>query len=52
MSDDYVRVSVGLEDVDDIMADLDQALKASQAMKRAQMQIAADDRAADPSLRQ
>ncbi len=28
---DYVRVSVGLEDIDDILADLDQALKKSQA---------------------
>ena len=27
---DYVRVSVGIEDVADIVADLDQALKASQ----------------------
>ncbi len=31
ISDDYVRVSVGLEDIDDIKADLDQALAASQA---------------------
>ncbi|MBM4000104.1 MAG: O-acetylhomoserine aminocarboxypropyltransferase/cysteine synthase [Planctomycetes bacterium] len=31
VSDDYVRISVGLEDVDDILADLDQALRASQA---------------------
>jgi O-acetylhomoserine (thiol)-lyase len=30
ITDDYVRVSVGLEDIDDIRADLDQALKASQ----------------------
>ena len=30
VSDDYVRVSVGLEDVEDILADLDQALRASQ----------------------
>jgi O-acetylhomoserine (thiol)-lyase len=30
VSDDYVRMSVGLEDVEDIMADLDQALRASQ----------------------
>ena len=30
VTDDYVRVSVGLEDVEDIIADLDQALKASQ----------------------
>ncbi len=30
ISDDYIRVSVGLEDVDDIKADLDQALAASQ----------------------
>jgi O-acetylhomoserine (thiol)-lyase len=30
ISDDYVRVSVGLEDLKDITADLDQALKASQ----------------------
>ncbi|MEI8357717.1 MAG: O-acetylhomoserine aminocarboxypropyltransferase/cysteine synthase [Deltaproteobacteria bacterium] len=28
---DYIRVSVGIEDVADILADLDQALKASQA---------------------
>jgi O-acetylhomoserine (thiol)-lyase len=27
---DYVRLSIGLEDVEDIIADLDQALKASQ----------------------
>jgi len=27
---DYVRVSVGIEDIDDILADLDQALRASQ----------------------
>ncbi len=30
IGDDYVRVSVGLEDLDDIKADLDQALQASQ----------------------
>jgi O-acetylhomoserine (thiol)-lyase len=30
ISDDYVRVSVGLEDIDDILADFDRALKASQ----------------------
>ena len=30
ISDDYVRISVGLEDIDDILADLDQALAASQ----------------------
>ncbi len=28
---EYVRLSVGIEDVRDIIADLDQALKASQA---------------------
>jgi len=28
---DYIRLSVGLEDLEDILADLDQALKASQA---------------------
>jgi O-acetylhomoserine (thiol)-lyase len=28
---DYVRVSVGIEDIEDITADLDQALRASQA---------------------
>jgi len=27
---DYIRVSVGIEDIEDIKADLDQALKASQ----------------------
>lgn len=31
ISDDYVRISVGLEDIDDLKADLDQALQASQA---------------------
>ena len=30
VTEDYVRVSVGLEDVGDIQADLDQALQASQ----------------------
>lgn len=30
ITDDYVRVSVGLEDIGDIQADFDQALKASQ----------------------
>ena len=30
ITDDYVRVSVGLEDIEDIVADFDQALKASQ----------------------
>lgn len=30
VSDDYIRVSVGLEDAEDILADLDQALRASQ----------------------
>lgn len=31
ISDDYVRVSVGLEDIADILADLDQALEATRA---------------------
>ena len=31
VTDEYVRLSVGIEDVRDIIADLDQALKASQA---------------------
>jgi O-acetylhomoserine (thiol)-lyase len=31
VSDDYIRLSVGIEDVEDIKADLDQALKASQS---------------------
>ena len=31
ISDDYVRLSVGLEDLEDIQADLDQALRAAQA---------------------
>jgi O-acetylhomoserine (thiol)-lyase len=31
VTDDYIRVSVGLEDVDDITADLDQALRAPRA---------------------
>lgn len=30
VSDDYVRLSIGLENLEDILADLDQALKASQ----------------------
>ena len=30
MTPEYVRLSVGIEDVRDIIADLDQALKASQ----------------------
>ncbi len=30
ITDDYIRVSVGLEDIADILADLDQALQASQ----------------------
>ena len=30
ISEDYVRLSVGLEDIEDIRADLDQALQASQ----------------------
>jgi O-acetylhomoserine (thiol)-lyase len=29
VSDGYVRLSVGLEHIDDILADLDQALKAA-----------------------
>ena len=31
ITDDYVRISVGLEDIEDIQADLEQALRASQA---------------------
>ena len=30
MTEDYVRVSTGLEDIEDIKADFDQALAASQ----------------------
>jgi O-acetylhomoserine (thiol)-lyase len=30
VTDDYIRLSIGLEDVEDILADIDQALKASQ----------------------
>jgi O-acetylhomoserine (thiol)-lyase len=30
VSPEYVRLSIGIEDVEDIIADLDQALKASQ----------------------
>lgn len=30
ITEDYIRVSVGLEDIEDILADLDQALQASQ----------------------
>ena len=29
MTDDYVRLSVGIEHIDDILADIDQALKAA-----------------------
>ena len=31
VSEDMVRLSIGIEDIDDILADLDQALQASQA---------------------
>jgi O-acetylhomoserine (thiol)-lyase len=31
VTDDYVRLSIGTEDVDDIIADIEQALAASQA---------------------
>ncbi len=30
VTEDYIRLSVGLEDLEDIKADIDQALKASQ----------------------
>jgi O-acetylhomoserine (thiol)-lyase len=30
VTDDYVRVSTGIEDLEDIQADFDQALRASQ----------------------
>jgi len=30
VTEDYIRLSVGIEDIDDIIADLDQAIKASQ----------------------
>ena len=30
IEEDMIRLSIGLEDVDDLMADLDQALRASQ----------------------
>ena len=30
VSPDYIRMSVGIEDIDDITEDLDQALRASQ----------------------
>jgi len=33
ITDDYIRLSVGLEDVEDIKADLDQALRASQGQR-------------------
>ena len=29
VTDDYVRLSIGIEHIDDILADLDQALKAA-----------------------
>jgi O-acetylhomoserine/O-acetylserine sulfhydrylase-like pyridoxal-dependent enzyme len=29
VTDDYIRISVGTEHIDDIIADVDQALKAS-----------------------
>ena len=28
---DYIRLSIGIEDIDDIIGDLDQAIRASQA---------------------
>ena len=31
VTEDYIRVSVGTEHIDDIIADVDQALKASQS---------------------
>ncbi|HDS74017.1 MAG TPA: O-acetylhomoserine aminocarboxypropyltransferase/cysteine synthase, partial [Firmicutes bacterium] len=31
VTDDYIRLSIGLENIEDIIADLDQALAASQA---------------------
>jgi cystathionine beta-lyase/cystathionine gamma-synthase len=31
VTEEYLRLSIGIEDVEDIKADLDQALKASQA---------------------
>ena len=31
VSPEYIRVSVGIEDIEDILEDFDQALKASQA---------------------
>jgi O-acetylhomoserine (thiol)-lyase len=31
VTQDYVRLSIGIEDVEDIKADIDQALKASQS---------------------
>jgi O-acetylhomoserine (thiol)-lyase len=34
VTDDYLRLSIGLEDVDDIIADLEQAIAASQAPRR------------------
>jgi O-acetylhomoserine (thiol)-lyase len=30
VTDDFIRLSIGIEDIDDILADLDQAIKASQ----------------------
>jgi cystathionine beta-lyase/cystathionine gamma-synthase len=32
---EYIRVSVGIEDIEDIKADLDQALRASQEVSKA-----------------
>ena len=36
VSDDFVRLSVGLESLEDIIADLDQALQASQMPQAAE----------------
>ena len=34
MTEDYIRLSIGLEDVEDITADIDQALKTAVAAGR------------------
>ena len=33
VTDDYVRLSIGIEHIDDILADLDQALGAAQSFR-------------------
>ena len=42
---DYIRLSIGIEDIDDIIADLDQAIKASASRRRPRRATRAEARA-------